>query len=423
MFRIESFFNPHLAAGQTRLDAILTIQSDSSVVPAAQSDRKIVGFVLDISGSMRGEKLAQAKLAARCGIDMLTEDMWFFVIAFSGTAQVVVQACQATASHKAAAHTAIQVLNATGSTSMSEGLRLALNEVKQSGARIASVYFQTDGDNNYADNQQLPAVLKNCQGFFQCDCRGIGTDWRPNELRQIAAALLGSADAVTDPAGLEQDLRVFLSRSMSKGIADAVLRLWSPKVVKNTTVKQMSPEIVDLLGVARQVDEKTLDVPLGAWGAETRDYQLAFALPAGAIGEEILACRAAIIFQSPQGEVKVTADPIAVRWSDDVSLTTRISKEVAHYTGQKELADSIQEGLEAKSKGDEDLATRLLGRAAQIAQQSGNDEVTRRLRKVVDIVDAHAGTVRIRKADKAADMELELGLTRTVRRRTGNPAP
>ena len=84
------------------------------------------------------------------------------------------------------------------------------------------------------------------------------------------------------------------------------------------------------------------------------------------------------------------------------------------------MADSIQEGLEAKAKGDEDKATRLLGRAAKLAQESGNEEVTRRLKKVVDVIDADAGTVRLKKSDKAADMELELGGTRTVRRRTGS---
>ena len=133
----------------------------------------------------------------------------------------------------------------------------------------------------------------------------------------------------------------------------------------------------------------------------------------------MLACRASVGFQGPAGETKVSCDPIAVRWSSDDVLTTRISKEVAHYTGQSELAESIQEGLDAKANGDEERATRLLGRAAQIAEQSGNDEVTRRLKKVVDVVDASTGTVRLKRADKGAEMELELGGTRTVRRRSG----
>lgn len=424
MFRIDGFFNPYLGSGQTRLDAVLTVASDAQAPAACEgtAGRKLLGFVLDVSGSMNGEKLAQAKLAARRGIDMLGEDMYFFVVTFSGEAQVVVRACQATSANKVLAHRAVQALQAGGSTAMSKGLALALREVQRCDASIASVYFQTDGDNGMNDNDALAQVLEQCKGVFQCDCRGIGTDWRPAELRLIAAALLGTADAVVDPAGLDEDLQAFLERTMHKGIGGATLRLWSPKVVKLKLAKQMSPDILDLLPLAKRVDDKTWDIPLGAWGSEARDYQLVFELPAGDVGDEMLACRAAIAYQGPNGEVKVPCDPIAVKWSSDDVLTTRISKEVAHYTGQKELADSIQEGLEAKALGDEDKATRLLGRAAQLAAQSGNEEITRRLRKVVDVVDASAGTVRLKKANKAADMELELGGTRTVRRRAGNAA-
>ena len=218
---------------------------------------------------------------------------------------------------------------------------------------------------------------------------------------------------------LEQDFKSFLEGAMSKGIAGAKLRLWSPKVVRLVTAKEVSPEIVDLMPLRTVIDEKTTDFALGAWGAETRDYQLAFELPAGAVGDEMLACRAAIIVESMGEEVKASAEPIAVKWSDDEQLTTRISREVAHYNGQEELASSIQEGLEARARGDEDQATRLLGHAAKLAAESGNDEVTRRLKKVVDVVDAAQGTVRLKKADKAAEMELEMGATRTVRRRTG----
>ena len=51
--------------------------------------------------------------------------------------------------------------------------------------------------------------------------------------------------------------RYFLSRSLSKNITGASLRIWSPKVVKPVLVKQMSPDILDLMPMARRVDEKS----------------------------------------------------------------------------------------------------------------------------------------------------------------------
>ena len=61
---------------------------------------------------------------------------------------------------------------------------------------------------------------------------------------------------------------------------------------------------------------------------------------------------------------------------------------MAHYTGQAELAEAIQDGLAAKAAGDDETATAKLGRAVQLAAETGNDEATTRLRKVVDIDDA-----------------------------------
>ena len=69
----------------------------------------------------------------------------------------------------------------------------------------------------------------------------------------------------------------------------------------------------------------------------------------------------------------------------------RINGSVAHYTGQAELAQAIQDGLEARKRGDEDTATAKLGRAVALAEQSGNEGTAKLLAKVVDVVDAAPG--------------------------------
>jgi hypothetical protein len=185
-------------------------------------------------------------------------------------------------------------------------------------------------------------------------------------------------------------------------------------------MKQVSPEILDLSKLAKRVDDKNIDIPLGAWGKENREYQIAFELQPQGDGEEMMAGRPKIVFTENGQEVVVEGDRIIAAWSSDVSITSRINEQVAHYTGQAELAKSIKEGLEAKSRGDIDSATVLLGKAAKIAVETGNDEVTARLKKVVDIVDADQGTVRLKSnAGKAADMELDMGGTMTIRKRTG----
>src|SRR5690606_12949354 len=107
---------------------------------------------------------------------------------------------------------------------------------------------------------------------------------------------------------------------------------------------------------------------------------------------------------------------VKAMWSSDSSLTARINPEVAHYTGQAELADAIQQGLAAKAAGDEATATVKLGRAVQLAKETGNDEATSRLRRVVDIDNEERGTVRLkRNTDKLDEMALDTASAETTR--------
>ena len=66
--------------------------------------------------------------------------------------------------------------------------------------------------------------------------------------------------------------------------------------------------------------------------------------------------------------------------------------------------------------GDDAGATTKLGRAVQLAAQTGNEEVTTRLRKVVDIDNVETGTVRLKRSiDKADEMALDTASTKTTR--------
>ena len=102
-------------------------------------------------------------------------------------------------------------------------------------------------------------------------------------------------------------------------------------------------------------------------------------------------------------------------WTADTALSAQISRRVAHYTGQAELAQAVQEGLSARKNGDIATATAKLQRAMELAVESGNDGTAKLLRGVVD-VDERTGTVRLRREVAAADeMALDARSTKTAR--------
>jgi hypothetical protein len=85
---------------------------------------------------------------------------------------------------------------------------------------------------------------------------------------------------------MEAAFREAITAALAKGVADVRLRLWSPKTVTMATIKQVSPEIVDLGPLKVRKDEKTIEVPTGAWADESRDYHLTLTFAPGEIGDE-----------------------------------------------------------------------------------------------------------------------------------------
>jgi hypothetical protein len=205
------------------------------------------------------------------------------------------------------------------------------------------------------------------------------------------------------------------ARAMTKRAADVTLRLWTPRGAEVGFVKQVSPAIEELTGRGVRIDERTVDFPTGSWGDEERDFHVHVVVPAHEVGAELLAGRVSLVVE---GEV-VTRALIRAVWTDDQAASTRINPQVAHYTGQAELASAIADGLAARTAGDDHTAAVRLGRATQLAAETGHRETLRLLAGVVDIVEASTGTVRLRTAVDAADaIALDTRSTRTVRTTT-----
>jgi hypothetical protein len=244
----------------------------------------------------------------------------------------------------------------------------------------------------------------------------VGTDWDVDELRKISTALLGTVDIVPDPAGLAADFEAMMQASMAKEVADVALRVWTPQHATVRFVKQVAPTVEDLTGRCAQMAPQAVDYPTGAWGTESRDYHLCVDVEPGRVGQEMLAARVSLILSTASGPQALGQGLVRAIWTEDEALSTRISRHVAHYTGQAELALAIQDGLEARKAGDEDTAALRLGRAVALAHESGNEDTANLLAKVVEVIDPATGTVRLKaKVADADEMALDTRSTKTVR--------
>src|SRR6266498_391590 len=415
-FTAKVYQNQYLPVGGTVVDAVVTVTASGSGLAAVGTPPTAAQVIMiDCSGSMNAPvtKIAEAKKATMTAIDTLRDGVAFAIVAGRARAEMAypptISLVPANHQTRDKAKEAVAQLTANGGTAMGTWLTLANHLFARTNAEVKHAIMLTDGKNQHVTAEQLAMVLRACEGRFLCDTRGVGEDWSGSELRTVASALLGTADGLPDPGGLVADFRSMTEAAMGKGVAEVALRLWTPAGATIRFVKQVYPHVEDLTARRREVSARIGDYPIGAWGAESRDYHVSVEVPAAAVGEEMLAARVSVA----AGDQVMAQSLVLATWTDDSALSTRINPRVAHYTGQAELAAAIQEGLAARDAGDIETATAKLGRAVQLAEESGHTDTAKLRGRVVDVVDAATGTVRLK--EKVAGVDAELANVRSVK--------
>ncbi|MEV0734555.1 VWA domain-containing protein [Streptomyces sp. NPDC050549] len=434
-FSVDVYQNEYLPEGGREVNAIVTVTSTGggtvgSAVAAphlyspGQGPDAAVAIMVDCSGSMDypPTKMRNARDATAAAIDTLRDGVHFAVIGGTHVAKEVYPGGGALAvadsRTRDQAKQALRKLSAGGGTAIGTWLRLADRLLSSADVSIRHGIVLTDGRNEHESPEDLKAALDACAGRFTCDARGVGTDWEVKEVTGIASALLGTADIVADPANLAADFTKMMETAMGKEVADVALRLWTPVGTAIKFVKQVAPRVEELTDRRTETGPRAGDYPTGSWGDESRDYHVCVEVPEAGIGQEMLAARVSLVVPQPDGTTQNLGAQGLVKavWTDDMVASTSINPQVAHYTGQAELAQVIQQGLDLRKSGDVDGATAKLGRAVQLASVSGNADTAKLLAKVVDVVDAAAGTVRLKaKVAEADEMTLETRSTKTVR--------
>ncbi|MDV7223378.1 vWA domain-containing protein [Streptomyces prunicolor] len=434
-FSVDVYQNEYLPEGGREVNAIVTVTSTGGgtigspvaaphLYSAGQGPDAAVAIMVDCSGSMDypPTKMRNARDATAAAIDTLRDGVHFAVIGGTHVAKEVYPGGGALAvadsRTRDQAKQALRKLSSGGGTAIGTWLRLADRLLSSADVSIRHGILLTDGRNEHEAPEDLKAALGSCAGRFTCDARGVGTDWEVKEVTGIASALLGTADIVADPAALSADFTKMMETAMGKEVADVALRLWTPVGTAIKFVKQVAPRVEELTDRRTEAGPRAGDYPTGSWGDESRDYHVCVEVPEAGIGQEMLAARVSLVVPQPDGSTQNLGAQGLVKavWTDDMVASTSINPQVAHYTGQAELAQVIQQGLDLRKSGDVDGATAKLGRAVQLASVSGNADTAKLLAKVVDVVDAAAGTVRLKaKVAEADEMTLETRSTKTVR--------
>ncbi len=350
----------YLMAGSSEAFAALTVRADTP-----REERRLpvnLALVIDRSGSMRGEKLVNAKNAARQLVHSLSDEDQLALVHY-GT-DVRVFPSQRVAGARERMFAFVDGIEDDGSTNISGGLEAAAEQLRPHlrEFRVSRVILLSDGQptEGLVEDQELRALATRYRAEgMTVSGLGVGEDFNEQLMRGLAEQGGGYYGYLQDSQRLTEILRRELEQATGTLARAVELRLELPTGVT----------AVEAMGVASWREGSTLVVPLYdlAGGQEARVVvKLTLAMDATDTARDVLTAR--LDYEDVRSgqptrmalglTAKVTEDEALVR----ANLDTEVRVHAVRALGAKEL----QAAAEEMKRGNRERALGLLGNARRM---------------------------------------------------------
>ena len=179
-------------------------------------------FVIDVSGSMSGQKIEQARAAGKQILRSLSPMDRFRLIDFSSDVRTFRDGfSNVTRESIRAAERYLDQLDAQGSTNISGALDEALSTPVQSG-RLPIILFLTDGQPTVGerDASVIASIVARQRGSRRLFTFGVGADLNVSLIEQLALEGRGTASFVRPEESVERAVGIVASRLTSPLVTD-----------------------------------------------------------------------------------------------------------------------------------------------------------------------------------------------------------
>jgi Ca-activated chloride channel family protein len=193
-----------------------------------------VTFVIDVSGSMSGQKMEQARAAGKQLLGTLSPMDRFRLIDFSSDVRTFRDDFSiATRENIRAAERYLDDLDAQGSTNISGALEEALSARVQSG-RLPIILFLTDGQPTVGerDASVIATNVARQRGSRRLFTFGVGADLNISLIEQLALEGRGTASFVRPEESVERAVGIVASRLSSPLVTDVRIRSDGVRLLK-----------------------------------------------------------------------------------------------------------------------------------------------------------------------------------------------
>jgi len=336
-------------------------QSEGVAAPEAERQPMDIVCVLDVSGSMRGDKISQVQNAVRFVIEQAQPCDRVGIITFNDTATKVLRLRRMDAQGQSDATVAALRLTARGGTSIASGLDMAIRmmEGRQQHNKVSAILLLTDGQDG-STRAQVPSLISRVSAA-RCSLYsfGFGAD-------HDAALLADIAEQAHTPFIFVED-----TDAIREAFAGAVGGLASV-VAQNIelTLKSRVPlTAIHTPFEMRRVSDTEVTVLLpDIMAAERKDILVEMAVPADPEAPATtLLLQATAMYSDLKSGCNMQTPSVTMEADrcDEPQPEIEPDEEVSTQRERVEVAQALKQAAACSDRGDFEEAQRVIERGEQ----------------------------------------------------------
>lgn len=250
---------PYLAATSTPQVAYLLLELQPTQIIAHVRMPVNVSFVLDRSGSMKGQKIDRVRRATALAVDMLDERDTFSVVTFDHRSELLIPA-QLVRKPSELKET-ISGIRDAGGTKIAPAVERALQEIQKDGDRkIRRLVLLTDGQTEQEHECLLRAEDASTLGV-PITALGVGNDWNEDLLIEMANRSGGTADFIDKADKIEEFFQNTVQRAQDTVVQNTTMTLRLVQGVTPRALWQVIP-LINNFGY-KHLGDRDVNIPLG----------------------------------------------------------------------------------------------------------------------------------------------------------------
>jgi Ca-activated chloride channel family protein len=250
---------PYMATANTPQVAYVLIEATPGQIVANVRTPVNVCFVLDRSGSMKGEKIDRVRKAVTRAIDLLGPQDVLSVVIFDHRNEVLIPATSVT--NIPDLREKVARIRDSGGTKIAPALERGLREIERGDPNaLKRLILLTDGQTENENECRIQADAARQRGI-PITALGVGQDWNEDLMIDIANRSGGQADYISQPDEVAEYFQSTVQRAQSTAIHNAHLTLRLVQGVTPRAIWQVIP-LINNLGY-KPISDRDVSVPIG----------------------------------------------------------------------------------------------------------------------------------------------------------------